>query len=189
MKKSFTLLEVVISITIFMILLIFLYKVLDQTKLSNKQFKQKSENLISTNNLYNIILEDISESYSKITLLKNDKNTIIKFESNNTYHNSFFNHITYLISSSNKLVRIESKDIFNQSNTGIEFYDDAFIDILLDDIEYFEVIKTSDIKNKYYAFAIKQKDKNKVLFNTYRFHPEAIKVKEEQEKKDKEEIK
>ena len=38
-KKAFTLLEVVISITIFMIILLFLYKTLDDTKLTNDKFE------------------------------------------------------------------------------------------------------------------------------------------------------
>ena len=176
MKKAFTLLEVVISITIFMILLIFLYKVLDQTKLSNNQFKQKSEKLIENNNLYDIFLEDIAESYSNITILQNDDTSIVKFESNNTYHNSFFNNITYLISASNKLIRIESKTAFKQNDTSVDYYDNAYIDILLEDIEYFEVIKNIDANKKYYAIAIKQKNKKKLLFNTFRFNPLIVKV-------------
>ena len=41
MKKSFTLLELIISITLFMIIVVFLYKTLDQTKHSNKLFSNK----------------------------------------------------------------------------------------------------------------------------------------------------
>ena len=118
MKKAFTLLEVIISITIFMILLIFLYKVLDQTKSSNKQFKTKESSIKYKNHLNSILVEDILERTDKIDIkVDNDKNSLIRFKSSNTYHNPFFNNITYMISSSNKLIRIESKDQFKLADT------------------------------------------------------------------------
>ncbi len=170
MKKAFTLLEVVISITIFMILLIFLYKTLDQTKHSNQQFSKYSENLKYKNELNDIFLEDILESKSKIEIKKdNDKNSLLRFESSNSYHNSFFNHITYMISSNDKLIRIESKDKFNLAETQIDFYDYSFIDVLLEDIEYFEVKENGKKSNHNYVFVIKQKDKERIIFNTYKF--------------------
>ena len=170
MKKSFTLLEVVISITLFMILLIFLYKTLDQTKYSNKQFTDYTENIKYKNDLNDIFLEDILESSSKIDIkLDNDKNSLLRFESLNSYHNSFFNHITYMISSNNKLIRIQSRDKFNFGETQIGFYNYAYIDILLEDIEYFEVQESVIKTNKNYVFIIKQKNKERIIFNTYKF--------------------
>ena len=170
MKKAFTLLEVVISITIFMILLIFLYKTLDQSKHSNKQFSGYTQSVKYQNELNDIFLEDILESISKIEIKKDrDENSLLRFESSNSYHNSFFNHITYLISSNDKLIRIESKDKFNLGEAQINFYDYSFIDILLEDIEYFEVKENTIKTNKNYVFIIKQKDKDRIIFNTYKF--------------------
>ncbi len=166
MKRAFTLLEVVISITIFMILLLFLYKVLDQTKLSNTQFKTKEIDIKSTNQLSNIFLEDILEKTTKITFkIDNDKNTQITFKTSNTYHNPFYSYVTYLISSNDKLIRMESKDKFLFQDTPIEFYDNAFIDILLEDIEYFEVVSN----DTNYTIVIKQKNRDRLIFSAYEF--------------------
>jgi type II secretory pathway pseudopilin PulG len=164
MKKSFTLLEVIISITLFMILIVFLYKTLDQTKYSNNQFSKKEQSLKLTNDLYDIFLKDVAQAKDIKIELNKEKNSIVKLISTNTYHNAFFNNITYLIGSNNKLVRIESKDIFKGFETPFEFYDDSFIDILLDDIEFFEVKEDKGS----YLFAIKQKNKERVLLNTYK---------------------
>ncbi len=165
MKKSFTLLEVIISISLFMIILLFLYKVLDQTKFSNNLFSKKENYIISQNNLYDIFLDDILKSQSDINITRDkDKNSIVIFKSLNSNHNVYYTNITYLISSSSKLVRIESKDKFILSNSSQEFYNNAYIDILLDDIEYFEV--NYNKKDKNVVFAIKQKDKNRILFKT-----------------------
>lgn len=171
MKKSFTLLEVLISISLFMIMVVFLYKTLDQTKHSNKIFTKKQESIKSDNRFYNIFLEDIAESTSEIKVTQDrDKNSIVIFKSNNTYHNAYHLNITYLISSNNKLVRIESKDEFKYSSTSYEFYENnkSYIDILLDDIEYFEVLNRN---KKQYVFVIKQKDKKRVVYNTFRIAP------------------
>ncbi|MAC85068.1 MAG: hypothetical protein CL624_13140 [Arcobacter sp.] len=171
MKKSFTLLEVVISITIFMILLIFLYKTFDQTKHSNKKFVNLTQNLKYENNLNDIFLEDIIESISDIEInIDNDKNSIVRFKSINTYHNPFLYNIVYMISSNNKLLRIESKEKFKFGETELEFFDYSFIDILLEDIEYFEVKEKAINTNKSYAFIIKQKNKDRIIFNTYKFN-------------------
>ena len=171
MKKAFTLLEVLISITIFMILLIFLYKTLDQTKHSNKQFINHSQTLKYQNELNDIFIEDILESISEIEIkIDNDENSILRFRSSNSYHDSFFNNITYMISSNNKLLRIESKDKFNFGETPLSFFDNAFIDILLEDIEFFEVKENIINTNKNYVFIIKQKDKERIVFNTYQFN-------------------
>ena len=175
MKKAFTLLEVVISITIFMILLLFLYKVLDHTKISNKHFKNQESYIKYKNHIYSILVEDILEKTEIVDIkTDNDKNSLLRFKSSNSFHNPYFNNITYMISSNNKLIRIESKDKFKFAETEIDFFDNAFIDILLDDIEYFEVKVNTTTKNKSYVFAIKQKDKQKMLFNTYEFYNEEI---------------
>lgn len=170
MKRAFTLLEVVISISIFMILLIFLYKTLDQTKHSNKQFSTLKDRIVYQNKLNDIFIEDILESKTKIDIkLDKDQNSLLRFESSNVFHNSFFNHITYLISSNNKLIRMESRDKFILGETPIDFFDYSYIDILLDDIEYFEVKENIINTNRNYVFVIKQKNKERMIFNTYKF--------------------
>lgn len=168
MKKSFTLLELIISITLFMIIVVFLYKTLDQTKHSNNLFSNKQEVLKESNHLHNIFLEDIAEKAeaSNITVsYDKNKNAIVEITTSNTYHNPFFNNITYLIGDSKELIRIESKDKFPKEDARKDdFYDNAFIDILLEDIEYFEV-KNSDTN---YNFIVKQKNKERIFYNTYK---------------------
>lgn len=164
MKKSFTLLEVLISITLFMILILFLYKTLDQTKYSNKLFASKEQSLKSSNDLYDIFLEDVAQAKTIKIVPDRNNRSIVKLESSNTYHNSFYTNITYLVGSNSKLVRIESKDEFKEGLSPSEFYEDAFIDFLLENIEVFEVQKATNS----YLFAIKEKDKKRILFNTYK---------------------
>lgn len=163
MKKAFTLLELIISITLFMIIVVFLYKTLDQTKYSNNLFFNKQELLKQSNYLHNIFLEDIAEASSITVIYDKNKNAIVKIVTDNSYHNSFFNNITYILGATNKLVRIESMKTFNAELKDDDFYQNSFIDILLEDIEYFDV-KNMQIN---YNFIIKQFNKNRIFYNTY----------------------
>lgn len=163
MKKAFTLLELIISITLFMIIVVFLYKTLDQTKYSNNLFFNKQEVLKQSNHLHNIFLEDIAEASNITISYDKNKNAIVKIVTDNSYHNAFFNNITYIVGATNKLVRIESMKSFNTELKDDDFYQNSFIDILLEDIEYFDV-KNMDIN---YNFIIKQFNKNRIFYNTY----------------------
>ena len=163
-KKAFTLLEVVISITIFMIILIFMYKTLDDTKLSNSSFENHINKKDDVNHLYKIFAEDIAESKGKIDFLQDrDKNSLVIFKSNNSFHNAFYSNITYMVSSNNYLVRIESKDKFQKEKSTLEFYNNSYIDTLQKDIEKFIVVQKDDKV----IFIIKQKDKEKIVFSTF----------------------
>jgi prepilin-type N-terminal cleavage/methylation domain-containing protein len=165
MKKAFTLLEVLISITIFLILIVFLYKTIDQTKHSNNLFSKKEERLKELNHLHNIFLEDIAEASSVTILFDKNKNSIVKIVTNNTYHNSYFNNVTYLINSTEKFIRIESLEAFNENESiNVAFFDNSYIDVLIADIEYFEA-KNSGSN---YNFFIKQKTKERNFFNIYK---------------------
>lgn len=165
MKKSFTLLELLISISIFSIIIVFLYKTLDQTKYSNILFSKKQETLKESNHLHNILLEDVTESNSTPTVTPDkNKNSIVKINTSNTYHDAFFNNVTYLVGNTKKLLRIESEKVFTELEAkNIDFYRNAYIDVLLEDIEYFEL--KNDGNN--YNFVIKQKGKNRVIYNTF----------------------
>ncbi len=165
MKKSFTLLELLISISIFSIIIVFLYKTLDQTKYSNILFSKKQETLKQSNHLHNILLEDVTESNSTPTVTPDkNKNSIVKINTSNTYHDAFFNNVTYLVGNTKKLLRIESEKVFTELEAkNIDFYRNAYIDVLLEDIEYFEL--KNDGNN--YNFVIKQKGKNRVIYNTF----------------------
>jgi len=160
MKKSFTLLELLISITLFMIIVVFLYKTIDEVKYSNNIFLNKQKAYEIENNIYNIFLEDISES-SNITISKDkNKNSIVKIKTNNTYHNPYFNYITYLIGANKKLVRIEGLKEFKEQDIITEnTFLDTYIDVLAENIEFFEAKNES---NTYVLVLKEEKNERKI---------------------------
>ena len=151
-----------------MIILLFLYKTLDDTKLTNNKFEAHVYKKEEANNLYKVFAEDIAELSGEIEVLSDkDKNSFVRFKSNNSFNNAFYSNITYMISSSNHLVRIESLDKFEKEKSGLGFYNNSFIDTLLEDIEKFVVLMPIDTKENKVVFIIKQKEKEEMIFSTF----------------------
>jgi len=162
-KRAFSLVEVLVSITLFSIILIFLYDTLDITAKSNHFYSEKLEDKQKNNNIKKIIFSDfINKDDNNISIvLDKNKNSILSLSTNNTYHNPFHNNITYLITQEDSLVRIESKKKFDKKKLNDDFFDDANIDILDDKIKK---LKIKEEKKKIY-FYLEYKDKTKMLFS------------------------
>ncbi len=168
MKKAFTLIEVMISIVLLMIIIGFLYQSLDITEKSNKFFKEKLIKKQDTNRIKSIFFKDILYSIKENNKkeIKNldidkNKNTIFRIKSSNTYHDTFFQNITYLISKKNNLIRIESKQLFDKNKLNDEFFKNAFLDTIATGIEKFKIIEKD--KNKYVIY-LKFKDDIDTMF-------------------------
>lgn len=145
MKKAFTLLEIIISITILTIMMIFLYKVLSQTRISNEKLEFTQKNLFLDNKINKIFMEDILElnTNPKISKDKNE-NSVVTLSTKNTYHNPYFNYVTYF--TTNKvLYRLESKIEFTKLKE-TNFYEEDlyYIDILAKNIKKFTVIENKN---------------------------------------------
>lgn len=164
-KKSFTLIEVLISITIFSFVMITLYQVLDITKKTNKSFESIVVKQQEINDIKNIIISDISQSTSSIKIeLDNNLNSKLFFKTSNSFHNPFYSYITYLVSSEKKLLRVESRNYLTKETLDKEL-ETAYVDTLLFDIERFEVL-LSKKNSKVYLIKVKQKNKEKFLFSS-----------------------
>jgi len=172
MKKSFTLIEVIVSITLFAIMMVFLIQTIDIFNRYNKTYENELFKIIDSSDLQKIVFEDIAEAKA-ITSIKpdDDKNSVVKLISNNTYHNSFSTNITYFLSKNRYLVRIESKLPFELKSLKSDFYDDpnTYVDFLASDIEKFVVLPHQGQNNKNFTFYIKPKDKQQTIFCVKKF--------------------
>ncbi len=91
-KRSFTLIEILISIVLMVIIILFLYQALDITQKSNEFFTNKLSKQENKTKIKKVLFSDIIYSESNNTQLIEDKNknTILQMKSSNTYHDSFF---------------------------------------------------------------------------------------------------
>ncbi len=159
-RKSFTLIEVLISIVLLLIIVVFLYETLDISEKSNKFFHQKLEKQIVKTDIKDIFFKDILSSYVEdIDIKKEDM--IFSFKSSNTYHNAFYENITYLVSKENNLLRIESQKKFRKDKLYDEFFNKAFVDIIAHNVMKFKVIRKD---TKEYVVYLKFKDESDMMF-------------------------
>ncbi len=163
MKKrfvlGFTLIEVMISVALFSIIILFLYQTIDMNQKSNSFYEEKLTTYKNQDDLKFIMYEDIfgnTENNASI-LFKNDKNnnTILRLQTSNTFHNPFFNNVTYFLGKEGELFRVESKDYFNTENL-YDVLKNSYIDIVFSGVEKFRVIK----KEKENKFAVYIRFKN-----------------------------
>lgn len=162
MKKSFTLVEMLVSITLFSIVLIFLYQALDMTKLSNKFYSDKLSNMKAKSDIKKLLFIDmLNKTDNNISIIQDkNENTVFKFKTTNIYHNAFYTNITYLVSKQNNLIRCESKDKFDK-NKIYKFVDSSYIDIVENNITKFKISPNKTNKNSYILY-IKYKDNSDI---------------------------
>ncbi len=165
-KKAFTLVEILISISLFSIIILFLYQTLDMTKKSNSFYSNKLEIKQKQNELKKILFLDMIQKYadnnSTKILVDNEKNAIFQIKSTNIYHNPYYENITYMVSKEKNLLRIESKNIFNKEKLNDEFFNSLYIDVLENNISKFKVSKQT---NKKIVFYLEKENKDKIIFS------------------------
>lgn len=166
--KAFTLLEVIISITLFSIILLFMYKTLDMTNFSNKIFEDKIEKNMLQNSVKQIIVEDILEASSILNIDNTAEFSLLEIQSNNMYHDVFYKYIYYLVSREKNLLRIESLNKINFKNFTHESLENAYVDLLLKNIEIFSLATFSKnySKNNAVTILLKQKNTKEILITS-----------------------
>jgi len=170
-KKAFTLVEMMISITLFSIIIIFLYQALDVTKSSNKFYSKKLQELEVKSDIKKLMFLDIMnlDSNSSIIIAKDkDDNSILKLKTSNLYHNDFFTNVTYLLTKSNKLVRIESVDIFNKEKV-YNLEDKSYVDVLENNVSKFIITNDKKYKKDYIIY-ISYKNEENTIFTLKSIH-------------------
>jgi type II secretory pathway component PulJ len=147
MKKSFTLLEVLISITISMFIFLAVFQIINSLKTSKAVFEKKISNkegmLVKT--LYYDIL-----NAKKIAIVKSPNPKFIRLfliTSNSLY--GFQRPYVVWVAEKNGLVRIEDKDVINLPGSY------THLDRFLKNVKIFKIYKN---KSKYFVFIKSKKN-------------------------------
>ena len=108
-RKAFTLIELLIAVTILSIMIIFLYKSYATLNHSNKIYKQELKEIISHKTKKKVIFLDFSLKISKdIRILNQDRTEdVVFFQSSHSIHKRYNPYIAYIAKNS-KLYRLES---------------------------------------------------------------------------------
>jgi len=113
MRKAFTLIELLISISILSILMLALYKAYDALNISNEIYKEKSNSIKTMELKKRTIYLDFALSFKSDAkelikyLSQETKEDVVTFQSSNSIHKRYNPYITYFVKDK-KLFRMES---------------------------------------------------------------------------------
>jgi len=140
-RKAFTLIELMISISILSIMMIFLYQSYASLNRSNSFYKKAVEEIISKDRVKKIIFLDFSLALYKSTkILNQEKNEDVVFiQSSHSLHRNYNPYIAYIMKNS-KLYRLESLKPFKDYPLSS---DAVFTVDILGEIKGFRVYKST----------------------------------------------
>jgi len=109
-KKAFTLIELMVSIVLTVIVVLFLYKALATQEISNKVLAKNGEALQQEDQIFSLLYRDFLESNeTKIAKTFNKDYDILYLSTKNSLHQIPFAYVVYYVNADHKtLVRLES---------------------------------------------------------------------------------
>jgi len=163
MKRAFTLIEMLIAISLLSVITIFLYQTYSSLQHSNRFYGEELSEASREQKLRKTIYLDLSLSMpDSIKLINIDKNAdVLIMQSSHSVHQRIMPYIAYLIKDDH-LMRIESSQKLFYPLSGEE-------EMVIDDLEE---VKTFRVFQKESSFLVhlEQKDKKMILFRTNRLN-------------------
>ncbi len=139
MKRGFTLIELLLALTLFGIVVSFLYGTLGELKLSNELLLKKDEQLVEREKFIEVLNRDIFEAQGFKVENRNSGNMVLHLQTKNSLYNSNFVYTKWFLNLENNiLVRGESPEVFTLPvpNERLHF---VRFDEVLRDVERFQV--------------------------------------------------
>lgn len=151
-RGGFTLIELMISISILSIMMIFLYRSYASLNFSNKILKTELTTLTDVQKLKKLLYLDLSLAEYESTKVENREDTedFVILQSLNSIHKRHKPFVTYIVKE-NKLYRLES--LKNLSSYRLA-QDSEFDADYLGEVKSFRVYKSSNVDNELYLVHI-----------------------------------
>lgn len=165
MKRAFTIIELLISISILSIMMVFLSKSYIELNKSNTIIKEEKEKIEKFNSIKKVIYKDFTLA-TNINIIKEDgKNDIVFIQSKNSIHNRINPYISYFVKD-NKFYRIESLKEFNENQLN---QDDNYDIDFLGDVNIFQIYNSNNNSNNYLIHIIFE-NKKEIILKTKAFN-------------------
>ena len=142
-RRAFTLIELMVSIALTVIVVLFLYKALATQEISNKVLAKNAASLHQTDQIFDLLYRDFLESNeTKIATTFNKDYNILYLATKNSLHNIPFAYVVYYVNAKDKtLVRLESAYPLKLP-VDLEKIKYIFADTLIDKITKFRVFQS-----------------------------------------------
>jgi len=165
MRKAFTLIELMISIVILSMMMLFLYKSYAGLNKSNKTFVNEVEKISKTELVKKVIYLDYSlaiksDSNTTVQIINQDKkHDVVFLQTSNSIHERINPYVAYILKEK-KLYRLESLKEFVEYPLGA---DSEFVADELGDVESFRIYPSKESAKGLYLVHIVFKDKSEML--------------------------
>ena len=114
LKKSFTLVEVIISIVILGIMFTYLYTTINSTKKLNANYITKSDVIKDEKQIFKLFNLDFAQIIGSVKITHSKKYDVVVFKTKNSIYQIIEPTVTYFVSKKDKaLIRVESLKPFS----------------------------------------------------------------------------
>lgn len=161
MRKAFTLIELLISIVILSILMLFLYKSYASLNRSNDALAKQTEKINKDELLKKTIYLDLSVAFAPSIKILNQSKTedVVFLQSSHSVHDRINPYIAYLVKDKT-LYRLESLKPFKEYPL---VADSEFVADALGKVKIFRVYKSKEAKNQVYLLHIMFEKEGEIL--------------------------
>jgi prepilin-type N-terminal cleavage/methylation domain-containing protein len=141
-RSAFTLVELMISVALTAIVLLFLYRALDVQRISNETASRSSKTILERTALYKLLYADLIEAkWIKREPLSNKDYSLLFMRTSNSLHQIPLPYVVYFVHENNRtLVRLESAYELKFPISG-ELVKYVFADKLLEKVRKFVVLE------------------------------------------------
>ncbi len=162
-KRAFTLVELIISIFLLGIIVVFLYSTVASLQKTNKIFQTNEQRLKKSEKILDLLYEDIFSANDLNTTGR--ENSLLNLQTKNSIYNISMPYVSWFVSrEKNTLLRFESVLPFSKLNSDNSFY--YHISKVGENCEKFKVYQS---KNKEYILIyIKFKNKEAMIYEFYK---------------------
>ena len=142
-RRSFTLIELMVSIVLTVIVVFFLYKALTMQEQANESLQKKGMTIAKSNKLFELFYRDFKESnISQVAGTFNKDYNIFSLATANSLHELPFAYVIYYVNAKDKtLVRLESALPFHLP-VSLEKVPFVFADVLAKNVKKFRIFPT-----------------------------------------------
>lgn len=165
MRRAFTLVEIVVSISILSIIMIFLHKSYSSLNSSNDFYKKEVSKIKTTQLKKKVIYLDFLLAFDKsVNILNQDKNQDVVFlQSSNSMHQRYNPNIAYIFKEQ-KLYRLESLNAFKEYPLSVDNTD--FSVEYFGETDSFRVYQSDNNSTASYLVHVDFKEDEDILLKT-----------------------
>lgn len=161
MRKAFTLIEMMVSISILSIMVLYLYQSYASLNRSNETIEKEMKSVKHIQKLNKVVFLDFSLGIHKSTKIINRDNNedFVFLQSSNSLHQRFHQYIAYVVKDE-KLYRLESLQAFQSYEISVDHHFDVDY---LGEVESFRVYKSKSEKREVYLVDIDFKNQEDLI--------------------------